>query len=1255
MISKYFYLLNKISIILSVIFLISCGKENETHDSFLIPELIVKQSYSFSEHTTIDSNDNLILKGTYQNCEGHSEGDSWSIGTSSDYQSFDLLRVKEKDIGCELHLSRVDLTHNKINYHKILDRKNSILKSEFFSDNIPLPISKKKENKKNYETKIDYVQKLYANVKMINHNFLDTPKIEVVIMNTDENNISEEILTGQLLLSVKSENNFDDINLYKGGFSFKKIKFQNEGDFNLSIKKYSYDDIYNNTCDKNSSLNTKSIYPEKSFCYADLLIVNRNFQKMKNIFRFKTDYFVENDDRKTGFKSNLFYINIKNLDEGEIKKSNELKNESIYRVYNFHGITFATLINNQIKNVKYSINGMHGKFKNVSGIDDNSEITNMVSLGDIIYALTNKSVLYFYDVNKEDYRFEKFELLNGMKVKSIASNDDVLIIATSKNNLLYLKEGVLSPLCQDMKFCNNNKFNLNNIPNFLNDISDYSISKIFLFQNNLYLVLDLKKYSYGVLEESIYFSPNFYSQNFERENIKLPYDSSINEITKYKNLLFIGTSNGLYYCNKDEKNKCNLAKIDDLKNNEIYDLKIIDNILYVASPCKNSDCSSNGIHLSYLNKTDNKEVSFPKFKEIFSGKIFGNMMSVTVDNEKIYATTTSGFYYKKKNFLDSNDSADLNTISNIHLDGDKLYFLQKGNEDGLYFSRHGGKGFKTKKNIKNSDFVSSINVFQDRILAVIRNPKEGIDKFGKYEKGVNKYEFNGICAFELNSVVAIAQDKNKFYIATKEQIISMDSNNHNFLKEIFNDSNKEIKNIFINNNVFYILTKNQIHYADMSDEKMNFKNSFLTINDSRQHGNIDFNSIYVKNNIVYLATSKGLWLSNTGVNGVFNKEKKFGDDNISSVTSIGTVLYLIKNGSLISESIEDYPKIFKKIYDIQYDNKNLSNRIINKIELFENKIFLATNQGLKLSNNYGREFQDIIIQKKLKSTVKINSVIFYNNYLFLGTSNGLYISKDFGKSFEQPLFDYKNKSNLINSIDNMVQFGSKIYFISGLNMFYFDLKVINEYIIKKSGYKIIIHNSDLSILRKIRIKKLFSNEKSIFAVTQNNELYHYSPNENGDTFKLLKYDQSEDKPNLVPSFGDIANVSPTINNLYCHNNDIYIATSQGYWFSHNSGENFQNITSTSDNGLGTSRINSIYKLGTVLYLGTDLGLFFSSDGGQSFLQSNVSLNENKVRDIYFQPYSGEENNNVNSQSKIQLRPLVVTENSSNSNSLWLSQ
>ena len=171
-----------------------------------------------------------------------------------------------------------------------------------------------------------------------------------------------------------------------------------------------------------------------------------------------------------------------------------------------------------------------------------SNANTVLEIDNIIYVGT-KSNLYAYD--RDDYSLESFSVLDGlssMDVSALAYSPDysLLIIGYRDGNIDLLINGSVI-----------------NIPyiNMANTLSEKTINHIFIDENIAYLsclfglvILDIEK---AEIKETCYFSNNelnitvFESFVFDG-SIYTPADNFL------ANKIFVGTSNGLYYANKND-------------------------------------------------------------------------------------------------------------------------------------------------------------------------------------------------------------------------------------------------------------------------------------------------------------------------------------------------------------------------------------------------------------------------------------------------------------------------------------------------------------------------------------------------------------------------------------------------------------------------------------------------------------------------------------------------------------------------------
>jgi ligand-binding sensor domain-containing protein len=265
--------------------------------------------------------------------------------------------------------------------------------------------------------------------------------------------------------------------------------------------------------------------------------------------------------------------------------------------------------------------------------------------------------------------------------------------------------------------------------------------------------------------------------------------------------------------------------------------------------------------------------------------------------------------------------------------------------------------------------------------------------------------FQQLNLFNNENILSLKLLGNLFYVMKNDGLYLINIYDYisNFLELKLNHSSainsKEVKQVFVNKNKILAIQNDQL--MSSSDNGKNFNNIILSKN------NIKSNFIFPFGDSLYLATNKGLFVSNNNDN-IFdiNLDNRFYNyitnyKNKLLLSSNDGVYELLNNGSI------------HKVNSLK----------TNKIYSFNDNIYFITNKRKLLKSDDGINYNEIY--KEIIKEEKILSLFFDNENLYVGTDNGLFIFYNNDKYFKKYLISDINLN--INHINSIQKFGSMLY------------------------------------------------------------------------------------------------------------------------------------------------------------------------------------------------------------------------------------
>jgi sensor histidine kinase YesM len=449
-----------------------------------------------------------------------------------------------------------------------------------------------------------------------------------------------------------------------------------------------------------------------------------------------------------------------------------------------------------------------------------------------------------------------------------------------------------------------------------------------------------------------------------------------------KNRLFTLSSDGIY----DVENKTNINQIDSRAYNRIY---------HVNS--ENYYSSKNKLFKIFDDNSTKQIIEIPEEIEI---------INIYFENEfKKWICTRKGVYLYENNVL-KNHYFTSKSISSIIKDFEGGYWLTTLKDGILYVPSFDVLNI-TQINNQEINKINCLSINKNQLWIGGNNNDVYVFKNGTF-KNYGLFKNN-----RLDKITNIRFHNNNTYILTKNGIAKINSEN-------------KISEYKFNADDILFTSKNTFLGTTITSKFKTFEEIKPT--------NINSNSILkIRNNILSTGDKEDIWIgTNSGLYKYNSHDsisfwgKKHSElessiselyfDNENKIVFVGSSskgLLLIKNNILV-----------QKITLLNGLNSNSVNAI-KKIK--KNQYLIATNNGLNLlyqkDNNYFTENFNSILGLKNK---KINDIEIYNESLFLATDNGLIyfngnnlknnIKKP--KCYIQPLssskITYKNNDVIIN-------------------------------------------------------------------------------------------------------------------------------------------------------------------------------------------------------------------------------------------------
>ncbi|WP_338635650.1 hypothetical protein [Spirobacillus cienkowskii] len=1121
------YIIIQLVIIISII---SCKRNNDDADlqeAFIKPKIYLFKRGDGAKNRLPE---HIVISGEYLNCIGKIDREKWSISSYSNLASNELLIIKKDDTSCRLEILEIKLLNSKnrdLGY-KLVEHKLNLINSP--------TMSVKNKNSNTLKIKLNYLLNGDKN-KIIHAYIFDT-------LSSVDLSINEKL--HKFGLDIESEDGVENFEVGFEKFLFKKFKLINNNDLPIIFLGLSKKETYNSTCDKNLLLN------KGDSCVSEVLISPRNL--LDEELTITANYQLHNKNIELAANTK------KKITVNSINKNNHIDNDSmlkdrfLYRLYHFGNKIFSSVSYNDV-GLYYSSTGVYGQFNKVQGIDDGVEIRGVELVNDTLYVnayngdygKSGKGGLFFAKLenNSSNYIFEKDDNvdkifnINSSSITSIYSYKNGLIMTTSNCNIYYY-----------------NPFNKSeNIK--LNDFVNDSVCNAYALGNKLVLYNN----------KNLYYSDNGLQNKFDKYLLNFDNESSVTNIAFTKDKIYIGTKKGLHFYNL---NSSTFNSVKELGNNEIYDIKAYGNNIYAAAVCYTDPCNDKGVYFANLDKST-------EFKNIYSAF---NPLGVTYNGGIVYITTTYGLYYFINGVVSKNQLDKYFAIpSRMKIRDKEMFFIAKNNKSDVFISKDISKNQYDKVLPRaNIGSIISIDKYKDNFFVITDNTiLRSLQKSSHFKKNYHNYEKNFLTIKEFWTDLFIANDK--LYISSKNAVYFSDydenTKNFNKLVPILSGVDEDINRIFIDNEKLYILSDHSIYVKNLNKISSNYNKISLI-----EYGKI--NSIFVSNELVFLATDSGLWFTSNGIHSKFLKVNAFQNKEVFDISVIENMVYISNQEGLFSSVILDFPNYFKSAsftHNMEFSKLNDNHKYKGSILNYGKFVFFVKDNNLFVSDNNGLSFKNT----KIGSHKNFCSSIFAkNDILYIGCKEGLFIAKN---NYSE-IFKLSKQSIANIQFNSIKNFGDRTYYASDKGMFYTKNNNIDNF------DKVIISKKDNEINRKF--KKLFSFVEELYAVTERGKVFSAKEDH---VFKEV----FENKTN-----------SHKVLCVYKNADEIFLGTTDGVWVTLDNGKTYRSLTS-----LSNYQVSAIKKVGTTIYFATNKGFMFSFDGGETLITKNTEhgLGDENVHDF----------------------------------------
>ncbi|WGL60799.1 hypothetical protein QEJ31_04210 [Pigmentibacter sp. JX0631] len=1153
---KYFGFLTYL--FFAIIISTSCRNNSDSEKNILLEEGIYPKISINKNYSSIGNNEisEVIAKGKYINCFGRKNDEIWQINNFSEGIENQLF-LKKDDIKCNLNLIYLEINTKNNEKFSFSNEIGIDIPIDNYDSKILQLIRSTNTLNTNYST-----QYFFKIKKLISHN------IEIIFSNIEEKLNEKNFYSSvfSLEISPNLQNKFKVNQFYS-----ETIELKNNGTSPVKIENFLNEFMTDENC-------LNKILQVNETCQAKLFLPHTSISKRN--FSLGVEFKYPHAEAETKeFKKDLELLLDNN--SNSVSNSNDFNELSIFRVFKHENLLFVAVNSADKESLYVSKNGVNGQFNAVNGIPKGIEIRGLTVHNDKIYVVafkhnkeSKKGGVYFADLNNPSV-FKKIEKKLNIKNSIITVDDFVSIANNGRKVYLATKQNGLFSI-------DNNNINLQSIPVKINGYNFRIFQDIFAEKNNIF----------AVRGKDIFYSKNG-GQNFIQIATDIPIvgrnisQNEIKSLYTYEGRVVLGTNSGLFFSKStavgsDYENVLLDGFVEDLsfKNNDIYDMKLFGDSLYIAAMCfVNNNTKENGINCTKENGIYTKKFSLssevtPLFKKDPTGA--SSFLGVLVTQDDIIAATNMGFKYLNSFYP---KKLEMNSVLKIFKAKDKIYILKSGQEKGLFVAKNFGKDEFTKIPVaiftENNDEISfdennviALTEVNSSICLLIRS---NVNSRGLYcSKNGEKLNFYLQNKFSNFSMVGLENVNNNLVVFSNKNILLATFSPQNSLKlavihyasqSDYNFSSVEnIQSVKFINKKLFLLTEKSLYYSEMdgvgnweSNIAIKFKKIALNI-----PVNINLKNIYFYNNYVLFSTSHGLYASTNGLNGVFKKSSAFNDNAIDNLEGFFHYSYIIKNENMFLLSLNE---------DLNFNKFVKNNEKLIKVIEGNNYYYIISENEIRKKKSLS--LVSSVLLPLSNSTDQSNFLdgIFYQGNMYFLSSNFIYKENSSTLRLEQ--ISYND-----SSLKKFFIFDNELYIKGRSGIFKF-----------KNGN--FVKNYDFSF-------EYFSTNLNNIYFTINNEIYF--------TKDLINFDKQPIKLDGL-----------TISAIDFTENKLFIGTNKGL--------HIYNRTANKINSrLIESAIKSVKVIGNSLFVVTTQKVFVSKDFGNSFTELTINLDRTsnaELEDINF--------------------------------------
>lgn len=772
-------------------------------------------------------------------------------------------------------------------------------------------------------------------------------------------------------------------------------------------------------------------------------------------------------------------------------------NDKIISMLSFNGNLFLTTHLNNI--LKSTDDGLTWNKLPINQIKSN--INNIYSNNNILYLCTNGNGIYYSDDNAVSWKhFTNGIAQNGIIHNLVFSYDNSIFINSddgiyiSKDNFSTFKRTLnvnsdikTNYLTSDNSVVyvgsvNSGIFASNNDGNsWTNLIGDFDSQKVNgMIAKDSTLIANIESTGKNNFKPVLYISNDF-GKTWENCTLQSALFSRRMDFAKSKNSFFIASGDFLYYSydkGKTWKSHCFVGS-QDWFSSDVFKVvandtcaifsfsKLVDQFPYYLL-----DSSLDYSVMMYKNK--DTLLSFNRTPKSV-------LYPVYADNEIIFA--------KDSFLLSSNDNGKNWTKKGINFNFHPMKIVRSENKifalsaylrindspasrNKLYYSNDLGTTWNDLSTTISDSVLFDLTISNNFVF--VSTQSQGVYK-AKLEDFLSFHKKSDWTAIYNNSNVgAISSNSNKIYASFQNKGLVYSTNNgDNWMPIDTNLSKKNIQGID-NYNSRYIFIEPYVAYYSNNEFK-----SWNTLNIQFAYKDNTIRKVAIDDKNLYAATEKFLYTSNDEGKNWYNY--KFGSsDNyygyISDIKLLNEVVYVSYN------EYDDVSKGYNAFLYTSKDNsktfikmkESLKNNKINNIQILDNQIFTATENGFYLANSTN----DVWIEKNSNlNNLSINNITVYGNNIFACTNSGIYLSKDRGNNWidiNDGISSYYN-ATFSKIINNYIYVGLSNNGLIKSNLSNFNLDNIDSEIQLNNSF--ILYPNPVKSKFYLEIKDFQNNEK----------------------------------------------------------------------------------------------------------------------------------------------------------------------------------